>query len=192
MTVPGNAPDPFAVGVGVLAAIVSGASFGETRRGAAQPARGAAEPRRDAAQPPRAAAAWYDARRALIALTAAIDEFETYVLEDGLGSFAFAPGAARFALTAPDRAYRLRLLDERTLDAAFRLADGLHVVAGILDAADRSALAAPLSAGLRAGGFPDTYADLVARGRAAVRLYAGLLDGVATRAAFEGVVARTA
>jgi hypothetical protein len=185
MTLPGNAPDPFAVGVGVLAAIVSGASFGETRRMAARPPR-------DAAQPAREAAAWYDARRALIALTAAIDEFETYVLEDGLASSAFAPGAARFALTAPDRAYRLRLLDERTLDAAFHLADCLHAVAGLLDATDRSALAAPLSAGLRAGGFPDTYGDLVARGRAAVRLYADLLGGVATQAAFEEVVARTA
>lgn len=79
-------PDPFTLGLGLFGAIAGGGAFLETRRHRQY----AQSQGRDAFR-----GAWFKARRTLIHFKGQIDEFETYMLEEGFGRKAFRIGAVR-------------------------------------------------------------------------------------------------
>ena len=77
-------PDPFTIGLGIFGAIAGGGAFLENRR------------QRQLVQDQQRGAfraAWFAARRTLLFFKHQIDEFETYMLEDGAA-------AARWGKTA--------------------------------------------------------------------------------------------
>ena len=82
-------PDPFTIGLGIFGAVAGGGAFLESRR-----------QRRLLQEQQRGAfrGAWYAARRTLIHFKQQVDEFETYMLEDGYGRREFRIGAVRLAV----------------------------------------------------------------------------------------------
>jgi hypothetical protein len=168
-------PDPFGIGIALFAAMVSGVSFLETRRQTQL-----------LQHQQRAAyrAAWFEARRSVIFFKRSVDEFETYVLEDGYARRAFRVGAVRLVVS-PRRAHELKRLRGQSLTTAHRLGDNLDELSNFLGAEDQAAVTAILSSVAELGVFPDRYADLVTQARAIMSLYRDLLDDIAEREAFE-------
>jgi hypothetical protein len=173
-TVPEIDPDPFGIGIGVFAAMVSGASFLEARR----------QTQFLAAQQ-RAAfrAAWFQARRSVIFFKRSVDEFETYVLEDGFGRRSFRVGAVRLVVS-PQRAHELKRLRRQSMVTANRIGDDLDDLSNFLGPEDQPGVTRLLATLSEFGAFPEHYADLVTQGRAVVALYTGLLDSIDAREGF--------
>lgn len=167
-------PDPFGIGIGIFAAMVSGASFLEARR----QTRAVVDQQRAAFR-----AAWFEARRSLIFFQRWMDEFETYVLEDGYGGREFRVGSVRLVLT-PRRAQEMKQLRGQTLITAQRLGDDLDDLSNFLGPDDQDTVTSIIGALDDLGRFPERYADLLVQGRAILALYTGLLDAVARRERF--------
>ena len=172
---PGIDPDPFGIGIGLLATIAGGASFLETRR---QSQFLQEQQRR------QFRAAWFEARRSVIFFKRTIDEFETYVIEESFGRRAFRIGSVRLTVTAR-RARDLQMLRGHTLVTARRLGDQLDELSNFLGPDDQPAVTHVLGTLGGIGKLPDDYVDLVALARTALALYADLLDRIADREAFE-------
>lgn len=172
-TATGVDPDPF--GIGIFAAMVSGASFLEARRQS-----------QFLQQQQRAAyrAAWFEARRSVIFFKRSLDVFETYMLEDGYGRRAFRVGSVRLVVT-PRRATEMRRLRTQSLTNAEKLGGTLDELSNFLGPEDQDAVTAILATLNDLGAFPDKYADLVTQGRAVVAIYANLLESIAEREGFE-------
>ncbi|HEV2889215.1 MAG TPA: hypothetical protein VGX28_02475 [Frankiaceae bacterium] len=172
---PGVDPDPFSIGIALFSAMAGGAAFLETRRS-----------RTNLEQAQRRAfrAAWFETRRSLIFFKRGIDEFETYMLEDGYGRRAFRIGAVRLVVD-PHRKHQMRRLRGQALQTASHLGDDLDDLSDFLGPDDQQAVHEILTRLGEIGRLPESYADLVRVGREAIGLYSGLLDRIADREGFE-------
>jgi hypothetical protein len=172
---PGIDPDPFSIGIAIFSAMAGGAAFLETRRG-----------RRQVEQAERRAfrAAWFNTRRSLIFFKRAIDEFETYMLEDGYARRAFRIGAVRLTIDGR-RKQQMRRLKGQALTTANTLGDNLDDLSDFLGPDDQATVDAILTRLAEVGQLPDRYSDLVRLGREAVLLYDDLLENVADREGFD-------
>ena len=168
-------PDPFSIGIALFSAIAGGAAFLETRRGRVT---------LEQAQRRAFRAAWFDTRRSLIFFKRALDEFETYMLEDGYAGRAFRMGAVRLVVQ-PRRKQQMLRLRRQALSTAHHLGDDLDTLSENLGSDDQRAVDAILTRLADIAQLPDSYADLVRLGREAVQLYGDLLANVATREGFE-------
>lgn len=167
-------PDPFGIGIGIFAAMVSGAQFLEARR------------QTQYLQQQQQAAfrtAWFEARRSLIFFKRTVDEFETYVIEDGYGRKAFRVGSVRLVVTAR-RANEMKRLRGRALHSATRLGDDLDELSNFLGPAEQEAVDSIIASLNEFGAFPDRYLDLITQGKQVVALYSALLDALADRQEF--------
>jgi hypothetical protein len=167
-------PDPFSIGIAIFSAMAGGAAFLETRRGRRQV---------EFAERRAFRAAWYATRRSLIAFWQAIDEFETYMLEDGYDERAFRIGAVRLTVDV-GRKQQMRALMTRALETAGSLGDAMDDLSDFLGEADQQAVDAVLDRLAEIGRQPDAYADVVRLGREAHALYDSLLATVAEREGF--------
>ncbi|MDQ1710889.1 MAG: hypothetical protein QOE45_339 [Frankiaceae bacterium] len=172
-------PDPFSIGITLFAAMVTGASFIETRRQTGLLQRN----RREAFR-----AAWYGARRSVLFFEHALDEFETHVLQDGYGARSFQVGTVRLVLSR-SRADELRMLHDEALTAARHLRDRLSTLSDFLGPDDQDPVTTILTevAGLPA--MPARFADVVTQGRTVAGMYHDLLADLAARHGFEEVAA---
>lgn len=168
-------PDPFGIGIGLFAAMVSGASFLEARR----QTKFLLDQQRGAFR-----AAWFEARRSVIFFKRSLDEFETYVLEDGYGRKAFRVGSVRLVVTSR-RAHEMKRLRGQALVTAHRLGDNLDELSNHLGPEDQEAVTGILAALNDLGAFPDRYADVVTQGRSVIALYTAMLDAIGEREAFD-------
>lgn len=82
-------PDPFAIGFALLGLLFSGGTYLETRR-----RRMLSETQRNNEFRQK----WFNSKRTLIHARRVIEEFETYVAEDGYGNESFLFGTARMNL----------------------------------------------------------------------------------------------
>lgn len=167
-------PDPFGIGIGIFAAMVSGAQFLEARR------------QTQYLQQQQQAAfrtAWFEARRSLIFFKRTVDEFETYVIEDGYGRKAFRVGSVRLVVTAR-RANEMKRLRGQALTTAHRLGENLDELSNFLGPDEHDAVESIIASLAEFGAFPERYVDLIARGRDVLAVYSALLDVVAERQRF--------
>lgn len=168
-------PDPFSIGIAIFSAMAGGAAFLETRRGRTAV---------DAAQRRAFRAAWFSTKRSLIFFKRSVDEFETYMLEDGYSRRAFRIGSIRLTVDAR-RKHQMRRLYGQTLTTASTLSDNLDDLSDFLGPEDQAAVDAILTRLAEIGSLPERYADLVHTGREAVALYEELVGSVADREGFE-------
>jgi hypothetical protein len=172
---PGVDPDPFSIGIAIFSAMAGGAAFLETRRSRV----GVEHAQRRAFR-----AAWFNTRRSLIFFKRSIDEFETYMLEDGYSRRAFRIGAVRLVVDG-QRKQQMRRLKGQALTTANTLSDNLDDLSEHLGSDDQAAVDAILTRLAEIGQLPDRYTDLIRLGRDAVALYSDLLMTVADREGFE-------
>ncbi|HEX8003272.1 MAG TPA: hypothetical protein VF519_11315 [Mycobacteriales bacterium] len=168
-------PDPFSIGIAIFSTFASGAAFLETRR---------QRQHLEHAERRNFRAAWYDARRSLIFFRRSLDEFETYMLEDGYGRRAFRIGAVRVTVDGR-RKHQMRRLKGQALTTANNLSDNLDDLSDYLGAADQAAVDGLLTRLGEIERLPDRYSDLVRLGREVALLYDDLLEGIAEREGFE-------
>ena len=172
-------PDPFTIGLGVFGAMVSGVGFLEMKR----------QTRRDdERERDRFRAAWFTARRAVLSFQALLDEFATYMAEDGFGSRSFRLGAVRLVLTIR-RAQDMMRMHDRALEVARDLSKSLDVLSEHLPARYAPAVEEVVTTFEGIGTMPERFADLVPKGQAAVAAYTALLDAIAKTEGFEVEVA---
>jgi hypothetical protein len=84
-------PDPFTIGLAIFTALAGGGAFLEARRQRQFVERQHRE---------RFRTVWFSAKKALIFFGRAIDEFETYMLEDDYGAQSFRIEAVRLTVDA--------------------------------------------------------------------------------------------
>lgn len=169
-------PDPFVVGIAIFSCIASGGAFLEARKQrllTESQNRGAFR------------AAWYAANRSLIHFRRAVDEFETYVLEDQYGGKSFNIGAVRLTVDVR-RKQAMRRLKGQALTTANMLSDHLDDVSEYLGDDYQEAVGDVLVA-LGDIGFPKSYRELVRKARESIDLYAELLEDIGMREQFEPV-----
>lgn len=168
-------PDPFSIGIAIFSALASGAAFLETRRS-----------RQNVETAERRAfrAAWYDARRSLIFFRRSLDEFETYMLEDGYGRRAFRIGAVRVVVDGR-RKHQMRRLKGQALTTANTLSDNMDDLSDYLGTEAQASVDALLTRLGEIERLPDRYSDLIRLGREIASLYDDLLEGIADREGFE-------
>jgi hypothetical protein len=167
-------PDPFTIGLGIFGAIAGGGAFLEQRR------------QRQMLQGQQRAnfrTAWFAARRTLIHFKRQVDEFETYMLEDGYGQKQFRIGAVRL-LVDRGRAQAMRRLRGQTLVTASHMGDDLDDLSEFLGADYQEDIEKVLGH-LGAIHLPETYRDLIRIAREAVGVYQAFLDKIAENEGFE-------
>ena len=167
-------PDPFTIGLGIFAAIAGGGAFLEARR------------QRELLQEQERntfRSAWFSARRTLIHFKQQIDEFETYMFEDGYGRKEFRIGAVRLSVDV-GRRKALRRLRGQTLMTANFMGDHLDELSDHLGPEYHDHVEEILA---RLGDFklPETYAQVITLAREAFQMYSDLLDEIAEREGFE-------
>jgi hypothetical protein len=168
-------PDPFTIGISIFSAMAAGAGFLEARR----------VRQRDEQIDYRAfRSAWFNARRSLIFFKRSVDEFETYMFEDGYSRRAFRIGSVRLTIDG-HRKQQMRRLKGQALTTANTLSDNLDDLSEYLSEADLPAIDAILTRLAEIGQLPERYTDLIRLGREAVDLYDDLLTGVGDREGFE-------
>jgi hypothetical protein len=167
-------PDPFSIGLGIFAAIAGGGAFLESRR------------QREILQDQQRGAfrgAWFAARRSLIHFKQQIDEFETYMLEDGYGQQEFRIGAVRLVVDR-GRHHSMRRLRGQTLVTANRLGDDMDDLSEYLGA-EYSDRVQEVLGHLQEIQLPATYRDLIRTARSAFDAYESFLTYVADIEGFE-------
>lgn len=167
-------PDPFTIGLGIFSAMAGGGAFLETRRSREH----VQQQSRDAFR-----AAWFRARRTLIHFKSQVDEFETYMLEDGYGRNAFRIGAVRLEIDR-GRHQSLRRLRGQALVTASHMGDDLDDLSEFLTADYQEQVDAILDR-LRECELPALYRDLVVAARESIVLYSDLLEAIETGEGFE-------
>lgn len=167
-------PDPFTIGLGIFGAVAGGGAFLESRR-----------QRRLLQEQQRGAfrGAWYAARRTLIHFKQQVDEFETYMLEDGYGRHEFRIGTVRLVVDR-GRHRALRRLRGQTLITANRLGDNLDDLSEFLGDGYVDEIETILRQ-LHDMQIPPTYRDVICTAREALDWYGGFLDYVAEQEGFE-------
>ena len=116
-------PDPFAIGFSLLGLLVSCGASLELRRNRILTGNQRAGEFRQT---------WFQARRTLINARRVVEEFATYVAEDGYGQQEFLFGKARLNLPR-DRVGQLRRLHANSLATASYMADNLDALSEYLD-----------------------------------------------------------
>jgi hypothetical protein len=167
-------PDPFTIGLGIFGAIAGGGAFLESRR------------QRQIIQEQQRSAfrgAWFAARRTLIHFKQQVDEFETYMLEDGYGQREFRIGAVRLTVDR-GRHRSMRRLRGQTLVTASHMGDDLDDLSEFLGPEYAERVEEVLNH-LQAIDLPDTYGELIRVGREAFGVYQGFLDFMAETEGFE-------
>lgn len=168
-------PDPFTIALGIFAAIAGGGSFLEARRQRQFMERQQQETFRSA---------YFACRRSLIHFKRVVDEFETYVKEDGYGHMRFRIGVVRLSVDR-DRHRAMRRLNGNAMITASHLSDNLDELSNFLSTSDQETVDMIL-ARLSEMAFPETYVDVLLLAREALIFYTQLLDRVGEREAFEG------
>ena len=168
-------PDPFTIGLMILGCITGGGAFLEARRGRQQVSRQQREDFRGA---------WYAARRTVIHFKRVVDEFETYILEDGYARTAFRVGAVRITVDAVRHKAMRRLVGQATTTAS-HMSDDLDELSTFLGNQDQQAIDAILARLNEIATLPEHYRDVIRWSREAIELYQDLLDGVGDREALE-------
>jgi Arc/MetJ family transcription regulator len=167
-------PDPFTIGLGIFSAMAGGGAFLETRRQREY----VQQQGRDAFR-----GAWFAARRTLIHFKGQVDEFETYMLEDGYGRKSFRIGAVRLEVDRT-RHKALRRLRGQVLVTASHMGDDIDDLSEFLGAEYQSEVDAIINR-LGEMELPDKYRDLIMLARESFALYNDLLESVAEREGFE-------
>lgn len=167
-------PDPFTIGLGIFGALAGGGAFLETRR----QRQIMQNQGRDAFR-----GAWFGARRTLIHFKGQVDEFETYMLEDGYGRSAFRIGAVRLEVDR-GRHKALRRLRGQVHVTASHMGDDLDDLSEHLGNEYQREVDAILNR-LQELNLPESYRDLIRVAREAFELYNDLLDAIAEREGFE-------
>ena len=166
-------PDPFAIGFALLSLLVSGGAYLELRRN-----RILTENQRTG----EFRQTWFQARRTLIHARRVVEEFATYVAEDGYGEQQFLFGRARLNLTR-DRVDQLRRLHANSLTTASYMADNLDALSEFLDSSYQP-LVDEIMGKLDELQLPHSYDAVVLLVREGVTLYEGLINEVGEREAF--------
>jgi hypothetical protein len=167
-------PDPFTIGLGIFGAIAGGGSFLEARR---------LRQSLDQRQRESFRESWYACRRTLIHFRRVVDEFDTYVLEDGYGKQSFRIGAVRISVGA-DRHKAMRRLNGQAMMTATHMSDDLDELSAFLGPEDQPQIDAILER-LDKITIPEIYRDLIKLARDLVDVYSGFLEGIGDREDFE-------
>jgi hypothetical protein len=167
-------PDPFTIGLGIFSAMAGGGAFLETRRSREH----VQQQSRDSFR-----AAWFKARRTLIHFKSQVDEFETYIYEDGYGRKAFRIGAVRLEVDR-GRHKSLRRLRGQALVTASHMGDDLDDLSEFLTSDYQEQVDAILNR-LGECELPAQYRDLIVVARESIVLYGDLLEAIETGEGFE-------
>jgi len=119
-----------------------------------------------------------------------VDEFETYVLEDGYGTQAFRIGAVRISV-GRERHRAMRRLNGQALTTATHMADDLDELSEFLGAEDQAQIDAIL-ARLAEVTIPERYRDVIRLARGIVDMYSDFLETIGDRERFEAEAAQAA
>ncbi len=166
-------PDPFAIGFALLSLLFSGGAYLEQRR------------QRMLTQQQRTGefrTSWFSARRTLIHARRVVEEFATYVAEDGYGGQEFLFGRARMNFTR-DRVDALRRLHGNAQNTASHMADDLDALSEFLDAAYAEEVTA-IHNKLTDLQLPNTYDAVVVLVRDAIHLYENLIEKIGRQEGF--------
>lgn len=169
-------PDPFAIGFALLGLLFSGATYLETRR------------RRILSETQRTnefRKKWFDCRRTLIHARRVIDEFETYVAEDGYGGQDFLFGTARMNLPRY-RVDQLRRLHGNAHTTSRYMADDLDAISEFLGE-EYQELIEQIMDKLREQRLPHSYDAVLILAKDAIALYERLIEEIGEN---EGFTAR--
>ena len=170
-----SAPDPFAWGLSLLAALFSGASYLEMRR----QTRLTAEEREGEFRQ-----TWFTARRTMIYSRKVVEEFETYAAELRFGHQEFRYGAGRMNL--PRSTVRnLRRLHANCLSNAMHMADDLDEISEYLDSSYSQAIQ-NIQDKLTEAQIRHTYDAIILVFKDGLRLYEALIDEVGRKEGFAG------
>ncbi len=170
-------PDPFTIGLGLFAALAGGGAFLETRRQRQLVERQQRE---------RFRGAWFQCKRALIFFGRAIDEFETYMLEDDYGGKAFRIGAVRLTVDN-NRHHALRRLRGQAMTTANVMSDTIDDLCEFLGPDYQSAVQEVLDQLGEIGKVPERYSEVIRAARRARELYDKLLNNIGTKEDFEQI-----
>ena len=160
-------PDPFAIGFALLSLLVSGGAYLELRRN-----RILTENQRTG----EFRQTWFQARRTLIHARRVVEEFATYVAEDGYGRQQFLFGRARMNLPR-ERVDQLRRLHANALTTASYMADNLDALSEFLDSSYQ-AMVDQIMHKLEELEWPHTYDAVVILAREGVSLYEDLIQAI--------------
>ncbi len=166
-------PDPFAIGFSLLGVLVSGGAYLELRRN-----RILTENQRTG----EFRQTWFQARRTLIHARRVVEEFATYVAEDGYGQQEFLFGRARLNLPR-DRVDQLRRLHANSLTTASYMADNLDALSEYLDSSYRP-MVDEIMEKLIELQLPHSYDAVVLLVRDGVTLYEKLINEIGQRESF--------
>ena len=119
---------------------------------------------------------WFNARRTLIHARRIVEEFGTYVLEDGYGSREFLFGRVRLTLDR-GRVDRLRRLHANAQTTATYMADNLDELSEFLDAEYQPYIEG-IMAKLNEAQLPHTYDAVLLLAREGIALYEALVNRV--------------
>lgn len=167
-------PDPFTIALGIFGAIAGGGAFLETRRQRQFMERQQQEAFRGA---------YFSCRRTLIHFQRLVDEFETYVKEDGYGDMKFRIGVVRLSV-GRERHRAMRRLNGQAMLTASHMSDDLDELSNFLSEEDQPTVDEILSR-LSEMNIPDRYIDVLLLAREAIGFYTRLLDEVRERESFE-------
>lgn len=168
-------PDPFTIGLGLFAALAGGGAFLETRRQRQLAERQHCD---------RFRAAWFQCKRSLIYFGRAIDEFETYMLEDEYGGKAFRIGSVRLTVDT-NRHRALRRLRGQAMTTANVMSDTIDDLCEFLGPDYQAAVQDVLTQLNEIGKVPERYSEVVKAARKARELYDGLLNKIGEQEGFE-------
>lgn len=128
-------------------------------------------------------AAWYDCRRSVVHLKRNVDEFETYLLEEGFGRKEFRVGSVRLLFGEEHRQRGIRRLQSQVYTTAHVLGDNMDGLSAHLGNEDQDRVQAVLEQ-LASIEIPERYAEVLRAARTAVEAYNRLLEEIDERERF--------
>ena len=166
-------PDPFAIGFALLGLLFSGSTYLEARR-----RRMLSETQRNNEFRQK----WFNSRRTLIHARRVIDEFETYVVEDGYGNQSFLFGTARMNLPR-ERVDQLRRIHANAHTTARNMADNLDDISEFLGEEYQDLINQILDK-LHEQQLPHSYDAVIILAKDAIALYDQLIDSIGKNEGF--------
>ena len=166
-------PDPFAIGFALLGLLFSGGTYLEARR-----RRMLSENQRNNEFRKK----WFDSRRTLIHARRVIEEFETYVIEDGYGQQNFLFGTARMNLPR-ERVEQLRRIHANAHTTARYMADNLDDISEFLGE-EYQDLINQIMDKLHEQQLPHSYDAVVILAKDSIRLYEQLIEEIGRNEGF--------
>ena len=166
-------PDPFAIGFALLGVLFSGGTYLETRR-----RRMLSESQRNNEFRQK----WFNCRRTLIHARRVIEEFETYVAEDGYGRESFLFGTARMNLPR-ERVDQLRRIHANAHTTARHMGDDLDAISEFLGV-EYQDLINQIMDKLHEQQLPHSYDAVVILAKDSLSLYERLISRVGENEGF--------